>query len=79
MVTRVIYAFRFMSRIHLDEGLSPFDKINLINEQLPPEKLRSIRDETDIIDVPRGSEKLYFASQKIKGQANNLLTLLFQL
>lgn len=63
MVTRVIYAFRFMSRIHLDEGLHPFDKINQINEKLPPEKLRSIRDETDIINVPRGSEKLYFASQ----------------
>jgi hypothetical protein len=63
MVTRVIHAFRFMSRIHLDDGLSPLDKIARIDERLPPEKLRSIRDETDIIDVPRGSEKLYFASQ----------------
>lgn len=63
MVTRVIHAFRFMSHIHLDEGLSPLEKSARINENLPPEKLRAIRDETDIIDIPRGSEKLYFASQ----------------
>lgn len=63
MVTRVINAFRFMSRVHLDEDLSPLEKIARINESLPPEKLRLIRDETDSVDVPRGSEKLYFASQ----------------
>jgi hypothetical protein len=63
MVTRVIHAFRLMSNIHLDEDLSPLEKIAKIDESLPPEKLRAIRDETDIIDVPRGSEKLYFASR----------------
>jgi hypothetical protein len=63
MVTRVIHAFRQMSNIHLDEDLSPLEKIARIDESLPPEKLRAIRDETNIIDVPRGSEKLYFASR----------------
>ena len=63
MVNRVIRAFRLMSDIHLDEELFPLEKVARIEEGLPPEKLRAIRDETDIIDVPRGSEKLYFASQ----------------
>ncbi|MGD8846928.1 MAG: hypothetical protein PVI54_15505, partial [Desulfobacteraceae bacterium] len=63
MVTRVIRAFRLMSDIHLYEKLSPFEKVARIEEGLPLEKLRAIRDETDIINVPRGSEKLYFASR----------------
>ena len=63
VIQRVVSAFRFISDIHLDESLQPFEKIDQINEKLPPEKLRSIREETEMINVPRGSEKLYFASQ----------------
>jgi hypothetical protein len=76
MISRVIYAFRFMSRIHLNESLQPLEKIDQINEKLASEKLRSIREETDIIDVPRGSEKLYFASQGFQTIEKYLLKLL---
>jgi hypothetical protein len=63
VVQRVISAFRFMSGVILSENLSSHLVVEHITQKIPLGRLQALREETDIINIPRGSEKLYFASQ----------------
>jgi hypothetical protein len=63
VVQRVISAFRFMSEVILDENLPSHVVVEHITQKIPLDRLQALKKETDIFNIPRGSEKLYFASR----------------
>jgi TnpA family transposase len=62
-VSQVISAFRFMSDALLDETMTNLEKLEYIEEKYPPHELRKLREDSDLLHIPRGTEDLYFASQ----------------
>ncbi len=63
LIRRIISAFRLMSGTMLKKALLPHEVIEYITQKLPLEKIQALHQETDLLYVPRGSERLYFASQ----------------
>lgn len=63
LIHRVITAFRWMSEALLDETLPPEKVVERITEKFPTEKLRALQEESDLLNIPRGAESLYFASR----------------
>lgn len=63
VIQQIISAFRMMSGAIIDETLLPKEIIETITKNIPLEKLRKLNEDAEIINVPRGSETLYFASE----------------
>jgi len=61
-IDQVLYAFNFMSDTLMDNTLNPVEKVEHISQEIPSDKMRTLRQQTDQLNIPRGSEGVYFAS-----------------
>jgi len=61
-IDRVFHAFNVMSDAMLNEAMNPAEKLEHISLKFPSDKMRALRQETDRVHIPRGSEGVYFAS-----------------
>lgn len=62
-IARIVSAFRVISDTLLTEDLQAEEKIQQIEAKVPCEKMKELREQTDLFEVPRGTEDLFFAVQ----------------
>jgi len=63
IIRKVISAFKLLSDTILDQNTDALQKIEYIEKELPPDTLQNLRKDSDCLDVPRGTEDIYFASE----------------
>jgi len=61
-VKSILSAFHFMSGTLMDGELSDSDKLKVIKEKIPEDKMEELNSKSATLNIPRGTEKLYFAS-----------------
>lgn len=61
-IYQALSAFNFMSDTILNETMKPAEKFKHIEQKFPSDKLKTLREQTDSLNIPRGSEEVYFAS-----------------
>jgi len=69
VIQQVISAFRLMSDVILNESLLPHEMIESIKKKIQLDKLKILKKETDIIDVPRlnaGSMRKFLQRQSTR-------------
>lgn len=62
-IRKVVSAFKFMASTVIDELKTPLEKINCIKKQFPYDNLEKLTMESDRLDIPRGTDDIYFASE----------------
>ena len=75
-VKNILSAFHFMSDTLLSYDLSATEKINAINDEIPTDKMEELNIHSATLNIPKGTEKLYFASnsyQKIQKYLPHLI------
>ena len=68
-VKSILSAFHFVSGTLLDDELSGSEKLGRISSKIPEDKMEELNSKSASLNIPRGTEKLYFASnsyQKIQ-------------
>ena len=68
-VKSILSAFHFVSGTLLDDKLTGSEKLGIISSKIPEDKMEELNSNSASLDIPRGTEKLYFASnsyQKIQ-------------
>jgi len=63
IIRKIISAFKLLSDTILDQNTDALQKIEYIEKELPPDTLQNLRNDSDCLDVPRGTEDIYFASE----------------
>ena len=68
-VKSIISAFSFMSDTILKRDITASDKLKIIKSKIPDERMEELNTESTVLNIPKGTERLYFASnsyQKIQ-------------
>jgi hypothetical protein len=75
-IQQVVSIFNHLTGVIIDNTMSPEEKIALIEKTISIAKLQELKEKTDKIHIPKGLEKLHFASEGYQSIQKYLPTLL---
>ncbi len=62
-ILRIVSAFRFMTGILSDDSSTPEEKVERIRNEYSPESLQDLEQSAARLQIPRGTETIFFASR----------------